>query len=66
MLQKQGKIGKNTILVVGGTGLLGRHVTKGSLKEGHPTFILVRPSSNPAKKALVAEFKNLGATALYV
>ena len=59
-------MGKSRILVVGGTGYLGKHVVKGSVKEGHPTFVLVRQSSDPAKKAIVTEFESLGATALYV
>jgi hypothetical protein len=50
------------ILIVGATGEIGKYVVQASVKLGHPTFILVRPgSSDPAKKALVAEFQSLGA-----
>lgn len=61
-------MGKNRILVMGATGGLGKHVAKASIKEGYPTFILVRPatSEDAAKKALVAEFESLGASTLYV
>ena len=65
-LSKRLRMGKSRILVVGGTGGLGKHLVKGSVKEGHPTFVLVRQSSDPAKKAIVAEFESLGAIALYV
>ena len=54
-------MGKSRILVVGGTGYLGKYVVKGSVKEGHPTFVF-----GASKKAVVVEFESLGAIALYV
>nr|AIB06954.1 eugenol synthase [Vanda hybrid cultivar] len=42
---------KSKILIIGGTGYIGKHVVAASVKLGHPTFVLVRPSSasDPAK-----------------
>ncbi|XP_062110556.1 isoflavone reductase homolog [Humulus lupulus] len=34
--------GKSKVLVVGGTGYIGRRIVKASLAEGHPTFVLQR------------------------
>ncbi|CAA7395499.1 unnamed protein product [Spirodela intermedia] len=34
---------KSRVLVVGGTGYLGRRIVKASLAAGHPTFVLHRP-----------------------
>ncbi|XP_073277911.1 phenylcoumaran benzylic ether reductase Pyrc5-like [Primulina huaijiensis] len=56
--------GKSKILIVGGTGYIGKFVVEASAKAGHPTFILVRDStlSNPApqRSDLIQNFKNLG------
>jgi hypothetical protein len=39
--------GKSKILVIGGTGYLGRHVVAASARLGHPTFALVRDPAPP-------------------
>ncbi|CAO2185258.1 unnamed protein product [Urochloa humidicola] len=57
---------KSKILVVGGTGYLGRHVVAASARLGHPTFALVRDTapSDPAKAAVVKSFTDAGVTLL--
>ncbi|KAL4581704.1 hypothetical protein LXL04_006231 [Taraxacum kok-saghyz] len=37
------KMSKSKILVVGGTGYIGKRIVKASLAQGHPTFVLMRP-----------------------
>lgn len=34
---------KSRVLVVGGTGYIGRRIVKASLEHGHPTYVLLRP-----------------------
>nr|UYQ90946.1 isoflavone reductase-like protein [Platanus x hispanica] len=55
------------ILIIGGTGYIGKFVVEASAKSGHPTFVLVREStvSDPAKASLIQSFKNSGVTLLY-
>ncbi|EES00458.1 isoflavone reductase homolog IRL [Sorghum bicolor] len=55
---------KSKILVVGGTGYLGRHVVAASARLGHPTVALVRDTapSDPAKAALLQSFQDAGVT----
>ncbi|CAO2209264.1 unnamed protein product [Urochloa humidicola] len=58
---------KSKILVVGGTGYLGRHVVAASARLGHPTYALVRDTtapSDPAKAALLKTFTDAGVTLL--
>ncbi|RLN21870.1 hypothetical protein C2845_PM07G04020 [Panicum miliaceum] len=57
---------KSRILVVGGTGCLGRHVVAASARLGHPTFALVRDTapSDAAKAALLKSFQDAGVTLL--
>ncbi|BAU00056.1 hypothetical protein LR48_Vigan06g047300 [Vigna angularis] len=58
---------KSKILVLGGTGYLGKFIVKASTEAGHPTFVLVRENtvSNPEKSKLIETFKTSGATLLY-
>ncbi|XWS62774.1 hypothetical protein CRYUN_Cryun06bG0039600 [Craigia yunnanensis] len=53
---------KSKILVIGGTGYIGKFIVEASAKAGHPTFVLVREStlSNPAKSNIIDNFKTLG------
>ena len=56
------------ILFIGGTGYIGKFIVEASAKAGHPTFVLVREStlSNPAKSAVIDNFKNLWVNFLVV
>ncbi|TQD88787.1 hypothetical protein C1H46_025676 [Malus baccata] len=58
---------KSKILIIGGTGYIGKFVVEASAKAGHPTFALVRETTvnDPAKANLIEKFKNLGVTLLY-
>ncbi|XP_022136276.1 isoflavone reductase homolog [Momordica charantia] len=54
--------GKSKILIVGGTGYIGKFVVEASAKARHPTHVLVRDStlSDPAKAPIIDNFKSLG------
>ncbi|KAM7470778.1 hypothetical protein LguiA_008961 [Lonicera macranthoides] len=58
---------KSKILIIGGTGHIGKFIVEASAKAGHPTFVLVRDStfSNPSKSSLLDTFKSFGVTFLY-
>lgn len=58
---------KSKILIIGGTGYIGKFIVEASVKEGHPTFALVREStaSVPSKADLLDSFKSSGVTLLY-
>nr|GEZ31454.1 hypothetical protein [Tanacetum cinerariifolium] len=58
---------KSKILIIGGTGYIGKYVVEASAKAGHPTFILVRETttSDPVKGQLIESFKNSGVTLIY-
>ncbi|XP_027153979.1 isoflavone reductase homolog PCBER-like [Coffea eugenioides] len=55
------------ILIIGGTGNIGKYVVEASAKAGHPTFALVREStiSDPKKAAIIESFKSLGVIFLH-
>ncbi|KAK3160818.1 hypothetical protein QOZ80_1BG0065220 [Eleusine coracana subsp. coracana] len=57
----------SSILVIGGTGKIGQHLVMASLDAGHPTAVLLRPSSvdDPGKARLVEDFKTRGAIIVY-
>ncbi|CAA2968733.1 isoflavone reductase [Olea europaea subsp. europaea] len=57
---------KSKILIIGGTGYIGKFIVEASAKSGHPTFALFRESaiSDPAKGKLIVGFKNSGVTIL--
>lgn len=52
------------ILIIGGTGYIGKFIVEASAKSDHPTFLLVREStlSDPSKSALIDSFKKSGVT----
>lgn len=58
---------KSKVLIIGGTGYIGKFIVEASAKANHPTFVLVRETTvnDPAKGALIQNFKNLGGTLLY-
>ncbi|KAI9118282.1 hypothetical protein K1719_010614 [Acacia pycnantha] len=53
---------KSKILIIGGTGYIGKYIVEASAKAGHPTFALVRETtvSDPVKGKLIDNFRNLG------
>ncbi|KAM0028865.1 putative NmrA-like domain, NAD(P)-binding domain superfamily [Helianthus debilis subsp. tardiflorus] len=55
---------KSKILIIGGTGYIGKFIVEASAKAGHPTFVLVREStlSDPSKSSLIDSFNNSGVT----
>lgn len=59
---------KSKVLIIGGTGYIGKFVVEASAKSGHPTFALVRETtvSDPDKGKIVENFKNLGVTIINV
>ena len=59
---------KSKVLIIGGTGYIGKFIVEASAKSGHPTFALVREStvSDPVKGKIVENFKNLGVTLVHV
>ncbi|XP_059647663.1 phenylcoumaran benzylic ether reductase Pyrc5-like [Cornus florida] len=54
--------GKSKILIIGGTGYIGKFIAEASAKAGHPTFALIREStvSSPTKSKIIESFKNSG------
>ncbi|CAA7042648.1 unnamed protein product [Microthlaspi erraticum] len=57
---------KSKILVIGGTGYIGKFMVEGSAKAGNSTFALVREASlsDPVKSKTIQNFKDLGVTIL--
>ncbi|CAN1125343.1 Phenylcoumaran benzylic ether reductase Pyrc5 [Linum perenne] len=53
---------KSKILIIGGTGYIGKHIVEASAKAGNPTFALVRDATLSTKSAIVDSFKSLGVT----
>ncbi|KAF2317640.1 hypothetical protein GH714_033038 [Hevea brasiliensis] len=53
---------KSKILLIGGTGYIGKFIVEASARAGHPTFVLLRHStlSNPQRSIIINSFKNLG------
>ncbi|MCI35551.1 isoflavone reductase-like protein, partial [Trifolium medium] len=49
------------ILVIGGTGYMGKFIVEASVKAGYSTFALVRDStlSNPQKSSIIQNFNKL-------
>ncbi|KAK8516460.1 hypothetical protein V6N13_097740 [Hibiscus sabdariffa] len=59
-------MGKSKVLVVGGTGYIGRKIVKASLAEGHETYVLQRPEIglDIEKLETLLSFKRQGARLL--
>lgn len=57
---------KSKILIIGGTGYIGKYIVEASAKFGHPTFALVRESTLSAKSTIINNFKSLGVNILVV
>ncbi|KAG2598244.1 hypothetical protein PVAP13_5KG352500 [Panicum virgatum] len=58
----------SSILVIGGTGMIGQHLVTASLDAGHPTAVLVRPATADAdagKAKLMEAFESCGASLVY-
>ncbi|CAO2183764.1 unnamed protein product [Urochloa humidicola] len=57
----------SSILVIGGLGIIGRHLVAASLDAGHPTAVLVRPATaaNAEKAKLMEAFQSCGASLVY-
>lgn len=55
------------ILIIGGTGRIGKWIVEESIKSGHPTDVLVRHStvSDPTKAEILENFNNLGVTLIH-
>jgi uncharacterized protein YbjT (DUF2867 family) len=56
-------------LVIGGTGNIGQYLVTASINAGHPTAVLVRPStvaSNSIKAKLLNSLEARGASIVYV
>ncbi|KAJ0638736.1 putative NmrA-like domain, NAD(P)-binding domain superfamily [Helianthus annuus] len=53
---------KSKILIIGGTGYIGKFIVEASANMGHPTFVLVREStlSDPSKSSVIDCFKKAG------
>ncbi|KAH9753127.1 NmrA domain-containing protein [Citrus sinensis] len=56
-------MGKSKVLVVGGTGYIGRRIVKASLAQGHETYVLQRPDIglDIDKLQMLLSFKKQGA-----
>lgn len=59
---------KLKVLIIGGTGYIGKFVVEASALAGHPTFVLVRQStlSDSAKSSIIDSFRNLGVNFVFV
>jgi hypothetical protein len=64
MVSTTGEKERSRVLVIGGTGYIGRHIVAASAREGHPTTVLVRDPApaEPAKAAVLWELRDAGVT----
>jgi len=56
---------KSKILVIRGTGYIGKYLVEASAKSGHPTYALVR-ASDAEKSKLIESFKSFGVSIVHV
>lgn len=61
--RKENQMVKSKVLVVGGTGYLGKRIVKASLAQGHVTYVLQRPEIglDMDKLQILLSFKKKGA-----
>ncbi|KAH9289668.1 hypothetical protein KI387_033785, partial [Taxus chinensis] len=60
---EKGNHGRNRILIIGGTGYLGKYMVQSSVSLGYPTYVFVRPTSlapHSSKACVIQEFTNIG------
>jgi nucleoside-diphosphate-sugar epimerase len=59
---------RSSILVIGGTGHIGKHIVAASIRLGHSTSVLVRDAtqSDPAKAQLLKNFADSGVALIKV
>lgn len=59
---------KSKILIIGGTGYIGKFLVTASVRLGHPTYALVRDvsPSDPVKAITLQNFKDSGVILLQV
>lgn len=54
----------NRVLIIGGTGYIGKYMAKASVSQGYPTYVLVRPATaadpDSFKAKLLQQFKDIG------
>ncbi|CAN6169996.1 unnamed protein product [Urochloa humidicola] len=64
MTSAAGQKERNQVLVIGGTGYIGRFIVAASARGGHPTSVLVRDPApaDPAKAAVLQAFRDTGVT----
>ncbi|KQJ86431.1 isoflavone reductase homolog PCBER [Brachypodium distachyon] len=64
MASATGEVSKSRVLVIGGTGYIGRFIVAASAREGHPTAVLVRDPApaDAAKAAVLQGFRDAGVT----
>ncbi|XP_078149093.1 phenylcoumaran benzylic ether reductase Pyrc5-like isoform X2 [Carex rostrata] len=55
---------KSKVLLIGGTGYIGKFIAEASVRSGHRTFALVRDTapSDPSKSQIIQKLKDLGVT----
>ncbi|XP_023533158.1 isoflavone reductase homolog PCBER-like [Cucurbita pepo subsp. pepo] len=58
---------KLKVLIIGGTGYIGKFIVEASAKAGHPTYALVRESTlaDSAKSSIIDNFRSLGVNFLF-
>jgi NAD(P)-dependent dehydrogenase (short-subunit alcohol dehydrogenase family) len=64
MASATGEKERSRVLVIGGTGYIGRYIVAASAREGHPTTALVRDPApaDPTKAAVLQGFRDAGVT----
>eukprot|EP00249_Psilotum_nudum_P035957 c602_g1_i1 orf=465-1403(+) len=61
-------VSRSKILIIGATGFIGKYITKASIAQGHPTYLLVRTTTETpdnTKLQLLESFKMSGAIILH-